>query len=263
MSWQQVKTIFLTGASLAIFWLRSGLPSAMKAQNGEILLSAAISLKESFTEIGSLYERQTGNRVTFSFGASGQLEKQIEAGAPVDVFASAGQREMDQLQAKGMVERDSRVNFARNTLVLIVPSDSKLRLHSVSELTSPGVNKVAIGNPQTVPAGLYAHELLERMKIASQVESRLVFGENVRQVLDYVARGEADAGLVYATDVEVAAGRVAVAAQIPPDNYSAIRYPVAVVQGCRHLAAARSFVELLLGPAGAGVLKKHGFLSPK
>ena len=180
---------------LALFVKSAGLPIA-KAQSSEIIVSAAISLKEGFTEIGSLYERQSGNRVTFSFGSSGELEKQIEAGAPVDVFASAGQREMDQLQAKGMVEPGSRANFARNRLVLIVPSDSTLRLHSVSELTNPDVKKIAIGNPKTVPAGLYSHELFDNIKIASQVESRLVFGENVRQVLEYVARGEADAGLV-------------------------------------------------------------------
>lgn len=265
MSWQRVnlKTILLTGASLAIFWLCSGLPSAVKAQNGEILVSAAISLKESFSEIGSLYERHSGNRVTFSFGASGELEKQIEAGAPVDVFASAGQREMDQLQAKDLVELGSRADFARNALVLIVPSDSKLQLHSVSELVSADVKKIALGNPKTVPAGSYTRELLDKTKLWPQLEPRLVFAENVRQVLDYVMRGEVDAGFVYATDVGVAGGKVAVAAEAPQEDYGPILYPLAVVRGSSHSRAAKAFVDLVLAPEGAAILTKHGFGAAK
>lgn len=265
MSWQQanLKTILLTGAALPIFWLCSGLPSAAKEQNGEILVSAAISLKESFTEIGSLYERQAGNRVTFSFGASGELEKQIEAGAPVDVFVSAGEREMDQLQARDLVEPGSRVDFARNALVLIVPSDSKLQLHLVSELVRPDVKKIALGNPKTDPAGSYARELLDRTKLWPQLEPRLVFAENVRQVLDYVMRGEVDAGFVYATDVGVAGGRVAVVAEAPQEEYSPILYPLAVVRGNSHARAAKAFVDLVLAPEGAGILTKHGFRPAK
>jgi molybdate transport system substrate-binding protein len=243
--------------------LLAGSPRAVKGQSNQILVAAAISLKESFNEIGALYGRTTGNRVTFTFGSSGELEKQIEAGAPVDVFASAGQREMDQLQAKGLIDVGSRANFARNLLVLIVPSDSKLHLSSISDLAGPDVTKVAIGDPKTVPAGAYAREVLDKMQLWSRVESRLIFAQNVRQVLDYVSRGEVDAGMVYATDVGVAGGKVAVAARAPEEDSSPILYPVAIVKGSPKAAAAKAFVDLVLAPEGAGILKSHGFLAVK
>ena len=220
---------------------------AAKAENPEILISAAISLKESFNEIGGVYQRRTGNRVTFSFGASGELEKQIEAGAPVDVFASAGQREMDRLEAKNLIEPSGRADFARNVLVLVVPVDSKLRLRSVSDLAKADVNKIALGDPKTVPAGAYASEMLHRTQL--------------RAVLDYVMRGEVDAGIVYATDVPVAGGRVSVAAQVPATDYDPILYPIAVVKGSPRARAAAEFVNLVVAPEGIEILKKHGFLA--
>lgn len=160
--------------------------------------------------VGRLCQQRTGHKVAFIFGASGELERQIEAGAPASVFASAGQREMDQLQSKGLVESGTRVNFARNSLVIIVPSGSTLHVSPVEELAGPQIQRIALGDPQTVPAGVYARELLERVNLWTRLQSRLVFAENVRQVLDYVMRGEVDAGIVYATDVAVAGGRVAV-----------------------------------------------------
>jgi len=254
---------FVAVAVLLALRLFAGFSRAAEPQHDEILVSAAISLKEAFDEIGDLYTRRTGNRVTFTFGASGELERQIEAGAPVDVFASAGQREMDQLQAKNLLEPGARADFARNALVLIVPADSKLHLRSISDLTLADIRKIAIGNPKTVPAGVYASELIDRMNLQSQLESRLVLAENVSQVLDYVVRGEVDAGIVYVTDVQVAAGKVVVAARAPQEDYSPILYPMAVVRGGSHAAAAKAFENLVLSPEGAQILTKHGFLAVK
>ena len=138
------------------------------------MVGAAISLKESFNELGGVYERRTGTKVTFTFGSSGELEKQIEAGAPVDVFASAAEKEMDELQAKNLIDRATRADFARNSLVLVVPADSKLQVQSFSDLEKPSVTKIAIGNPKTVPAGQYAQQLLRNMQLWPKVESRLI-----------------------------------------------------------------------------------------
>jgi molybdate transport system substrate-binding protein len=227
------------------------------------VVGAAISLKESFNELGGNYEHRTGTKVTFTFGSSGELEKQIEAGAPVDVFASAAEKEMDELEAKNLIDRATRTDFARNSLVLVVPVDSKVQLHSFSGLEKPSVTKIAIGNPKTVPAGQYAEELLRNTQLWPKVESRLIMGENVRQVLDYVARGEVDAGIVYATDVQVAQGKVSVAASAADQDYGPILYPLAVIKDSANANAAKGFVDLVVSPEGDQILKKHGFRPAK
>ncbi len=245
------------------FWMAligsgSLVPSAY-GQTYQVIVGAAISLKESFSEIGAAYQRQTGTQVTFSFGASGELEKQIEAGAPIDVFASAAEKEMDELQRKNLIVVSTRADFVRNTLVMVVPADSKLQIRSFSDLEKPAVTKIAIGDPNTVPAGQYAQELLRNTQLWPELESRLIVAENVRQVLDYVSREEVDAGIVYATDVPIAHGKVSIAARALKNNYGPILYPVAVVKGSGNEKAAEGFVHLVLSPEGMGILKKHGF----
>jgi molybdate transport system substrate-binding protein len=168
--------------------------------------------------------------------------RQVEAGAPVDVFASAGEKEMNELQSRGLIDEDSRRDFARNTLVLVVPNESKLDLHSFDGLANPAVNRIAIGNPNTVPAGRYARQLLETPGLWHRLESRLIPGESVRQVLDYVDRGEVSAGIVYATDIAVAHGRVRVVSQAPEGKYGPVLYPIAVLKSSSHQQAAGAFV---------------------
>jgi len=242
--------------ALLLVWT---LPPSASGQNRPIVVGAAISLKESFNELGGIYEHRTGTKVTFTFAASGELEKQIEAGAPVDVFASAAEKEMDELQAKNLIDRATRADFARNSLVLVVPVDSKLQMQSFPDLEKPSVTKIAIGNPKTVPAGQYAQRLLRNTQIWPKIESRLILAENVRQVLDYVAREEVDAGIVYATDVQVAQGKVSIAARGADGDYGPILYPLAVIQDSASANAARGFVGLVLSPEGIQILKKHGF----
>ncbi|HEV2416360.1 MAG TPA: molybdate ABC transporter substrate-binding protein, partial [Terriglobia bacterium] len=190
-------------------------------------------------------------------------EKQIEAGAPVDVFASAGEKEMQELQAKQLVEPATVADFASNSLVLVVPAGAKLRIHSFSDLRQPGVKMIAIGNPKTVPAGQYAQQFLRNTHLWSTIQPRLVFAENVRQVLDYVDHGEVDAGIVYATDVAIAHGKVSVVTRAPKGDYGPILYPIAVVKGSRNEQAARGFLQFVLSPAGMSVLKMNGFLPAK
>ena len=225
----------------------------------EILVSAAVSLKEAFGEIAPRYQAATGVKVVFIFGGSGELARQIEFGAPADVFASAGELEMDQLAAKGLIDLQSRADFAENTLVLIVPAATDSPAASFSDLAQSKFERIAIGNPQTVPAGHYAEEALKNNRLSDVVGRRLILAENVRQVLEYVASGEVDAGLVYSTDLSMARGRVKVLAAAPQGTYGPIRYPIAIVKNSPHHDAARKFLELVLGADGQLVLQKHGF----
>ncbi len=233
------------------------------SNSGEILVSAAISLKKAFEEIGSIYEKQTGIRVQFNLGASGLLQKQIETGAPVDVFASAGEKQMDELQARGMIIPETRRDFAGNTLVLIVPRNSTISLRSFKDLSQPGVRRVAIGNPKTVPAGQYAQETLRNLELWDTLQSRLVLAENVRQVLDYVERGEVEAGVVYVSDVAEEQGKAVIAAYAPKDSHSPIVYPIAVVKEAGNPQGARRFIDLALSSTGQAILKKYGFLGSR
>lgn len=230
---------------------------------GQITVAAAISLKDAFLSMAKLYQERTGDKVNFSFGASGELMRQIEAGAPVDVFASAGQREMNDLQRKGLVETATRADFARNSLAIVVPAGSKLHLNAVSDLAQAAVKKISIGNPKTVPAGMYAQQMLVHTQLWKRLRPRLIFAENVRQVLEYVERDEVSVGIVYSTDVGIAHGRVQVAARAPDGTYGPILYPISKMKGSPHQGAAREFVRFVLGPMGQRVLKKFGFLPVK
>ena len=253
-----LKPIFLVGLSV----LGGSTQTGTYAQARQIVVAAAISLKEAFGEIGRLYQNRTGGNLTFSFAASGELEKQIEAGAPVDVFASAGEKEMDQLQTKQLIDPSTRTDFARNTLVLVVSGRSEPNLHSFADLEQPVVKRIAIGNPKTVPAGQYAQQLLQTMQLWTKLESRLVLAENVRQVLDYVVREEVGAGIVYATDVQAAQGKATLVARAPDLGYGPILYPIAVVKDSASAHAAKEFVDLVRSPEGIRILEKYGFLAP-
>jgi molybdate transport system substrate-binding protein len=258
-----LRTLLLKPALLIGLLVLGGLRTrATYGETHEIVVLAAASLREAFSEIASLYQSRTGTKVTFSFAASGELEKQVEAGAPADVFASAGEKEMDQLQAKQLIDQVTRADFARNALVLVVPAGSGLKLHSFADIDQPSVKRIAIGNPKTVPAGQYAQQLLRKMQLWPKVESRLVLAENVRQVLDYVVREEVEAGIVYATDVQIAQGKATLAARASDLDYDPIRYPIAVVKDSVNAQAAREFVDLVRSPDGIRIMEKYGFLAP-
>ena len=227
----------------------------------EITVSAAISLKNAFEEIGKLYEvKQPGTKVLFNFGASVDLARQIAGGAPVDVFASAAQKDMDDMAAKGYILPDSRVDFVKNTLVLIAPNPGALK--SFPDLASDRVKRIAAGNPKTVPAGRYAAEVFDYYKIAGSIKDKLIYAENVRQVLDYVARGEVDAGVVYSTDAAVRSAEIHIVAEAPEASHKPVVYPIAVVKGTKNEAAAKAFIDMVRSKEGSAILKKYGFRIP-
>jgi molybdate transport system substrate-binding protein len=226
----------------------------------EITVSAAISLKNAFTDIGKLYEEgHPGGKINFNFGASGDLIKQIQGGAPVAVFASAARKDMDILEQEGLIVPGSRADLAENEVVLVQPKQTMVKLSGFLDLAKPEVKKIAIGNPKTVPAGRYAMEVCNYFKIAEAIQERLILAENVRQVLDYVARGEVDAGLVYHTDAMTRPQEVQVIAAAPPDSHKAIVYPIALIKGAANDATAQGFVAFVLSNQGQAVLQKYGF----
>jgi len=214
-------------------------PGSAAAQ--EVLLSVAVSLKDATEELGRQFEAaHPGVTVRYNFGASGDLQKQIEAGAPVDAFLSAGQRQVDELEKQGLLRPGSRRVFARNALVLIVPGDSRLDLRGSADLLGPQVQRVVVGNPKTVPAGQYAEQSLRSLGLWEPLRPKLVFAENVRQALEYVVRGEVDAGFVYATDAAARAGRIREAGRPPQDSHTPVTYPGAVIASSRQPALAQA-----------------------
>lgn len=228
--------------------------------NEEITVSAAMSLKGTLEEIAQAFEiQERKTTVILNFGASGNLARQIEAGAPVDVFASASPRDMDVLEKQGFIASGSRVDFARNALVLIQPAKPTQPLSSLTDLAADRVRRIAVGDPRSVPAGQYAEACLRSLKLYEQVQSKLIFSGTVRQVLDYVARGEVDAGLVYGTDLRLGGENVRLVVQAPPASHPPIVYPVAVVYHSNHAAPARRFVDFVISQTGRAILRQHGF----
>ena len=236
-------------------------PAPATAQ--ELVLSVAISMKEAVEELGKGFvSGRPGIVLRFNFGSSGELEKQIEAGAPVDLFISAAQRQMDELEKTGLIVPSSRRVFARNVLTVIKPTDSRVDINKPADLLDARVKRVVIGNPKTVPVGQYSEESLRALGLWERIQPKLVFSENVRQALDYVVRGEVDAGFVYTTDAATRATSVREAFRPPEDTYRPVVYPAAVMAASKQRSLAQSYIDLLLSREGQAVLARLGFQPP-
>jgi molybdate transport system substrate-binding protein len=236
---------------------------AAQAAPREATFSVAVSVKEAVEELGRRFvQAHPGVTLRYNFGSSGELQKQIEAGAPIDLFLSAAERQMDDLQRRGLVVPATRRVFARNVLVAVKPLDSPLDLAKPADVLDARVRRLVVGNPKTVPAGQYAEQSLRALGLWDRLGGRLVFAENVRQALEYVSRGEVDAGFVYASDLASRPGRVKEAFRPGEDTYQPITYPVAVVTGAREPALADAFIRLLVSPEGQAVLARFGFQPP-
>jgi molybdate transport system substrate-binding protein len=234
--------------------------AAFPARGETITVSAAISLKESLTEIGNAYEKNTGDHVTFNFDASGKLAAQIKQGAPVDAFISADNEQMDRLADK--VDKSTRRVIADNTLVLIVPVNGKDGPKDFADLAKDNGRKIAIGEPRTVPAGHYAMQALKSLKIDQAVTPRLVYGESVRTVLTYVEQNEVCAGIVYGTDAKLAGDKVKKIAAADPSMHDVIEYPAEVVTNSQHIDAAKKFLDYLSTDSAKTIFTNHGFTPP-
>lgn len=226
-----------------------------------LTVSAAASMKDALRQIAADY-RKTRPRVTvrFNFASSGTLQRQIENGAPVDVFISAAQKNMDELQAKQLIETKTRRVLARNRLVLIVPQNSKVPVRSFADLKKPEVARVAIGAPQSVPAGKYARQLLQKIGIWPIVERKAVRAKDVRGVLMQVEQGNVHAGIVYRTDALISK-KVRVVSTAPENLHERIHYPLAVVANSKNKTAARKFAAYLGSTPAQKVLRRFGFIT--
>ncbi|HWF37214.1 MAG TPA: molybdate ABC transporter substrate-binding protein [Candidatus Acidoferrales bacterium] len=234
-------------------------PTAAAAASEEITVSAAVSLKDALDEISNLYQRQKPDtKLRFNLGGSGALMRQIEQGAPVDVFISASPDEMNALAMKGMLLEGTRRDLLKNRIVLIVPVGTS-GVETFQDLDKQEVKRIGIGEPQTVPAGTYAQQVLTHLGIYDRLKPKLILGKDVRQVLTYVASGNVDAGIVYATDAKVS-DKVRVVASAQEDWHSPVIYPVAVLKDSKHAAAAKNFEAFLSGPAAKPAFEKYGFV---
>lgn len=232
-----------------------------KAEPVNLTVSAAASLKDAAEELKAIYEKQHADvTITYNLAASGTLQKQIEEGAPADLFISAGKSQMDALAEKGLIVDASRKDLLGNELVLIAGKDSKLA--GFDGLADASVKKISIGTPETVPAGQYAKETLTSLNLWDQLQPKLVLAKDVRQVLTYVETGNVDAGLVYRTDA-VTGKEIKIVAAAPAGSNKPIVYPMAVIKSTKHQKEAEQFAKFLQSDDAVKVFEKYGFKALK
>ena len=246
-------------ASCVLVVLAVSLPLGAAAQT--LTVSAAASLTDAFKAIGAKFEAaKPGAVVRFNFGASGVLIQQIVQGAPADVFASADQETMDRGVEQQVIDAQTRRNFAANAVVLIVPAQGGPAIATLSDLQGAAIRRIAIGKPATVPVGRYTRQALDSAGLGSAIAPKVVQADSVRQVLDYVASGEAQAGFVYRTDAAAMPDKVKVVLTV--EGHAPVRYPVAVVGDSRQKALALDFATYLATPDARAVLARFGFGPP-
>lgn len=227
----------------------------------DLVVSAATSLTNAFTDIGKEYEKaKPGTKVLFNFAGSGQLLQQLSRGAPVDVFASADQETMDKAVKQNLIVHGTRRDFVSNKLVVIVPASSHLDLKALDGLKAVEVKRIALSNPESVPAGRYSKLALEAAGLWDTLKDKTISTTNVRQSLDYTARGEVDAGFVYVTDALLMPNRVRISFEQP--FATPILYPIAVVKGNGNENLARDFNAFLDQEPAQKILQKYGFGKP-
>jgi len=223
----------------------------------ELTVAAAASLQDAAKEIQELYaDKHPDVEITYNFASSGTLQKQIEEGAPVDLFISAGKKQMDALAEKDLIVTESRRDLLGNKLVLI--ADRDVALEDFDGLTSPSIKKISIGTPETVPAGKYAQETLTSMQLYDRLLPKIVFAKDVRAVLNYVETGNVEAGIVYMSDTYKVDDIVVITAA-PEESHSPIVYPMAIVKASKNQTAAQAFCEFLSSSEAADVFNKYGF----
>lgn len=229
----------------------------------EINVSAAVSMKDALAEIQKSYESSHPNvKIVYNLGASGSLQKQIEQGAPADIFISAAAKQMDELGGKNLLMKESRKNLVENQLVLIVPQNSRLQLTNYEDLTKTDIQKIGLGEPAVVPAGQYAKQAFTKLGFWDRLQEKLVFAKDVRTVLAYVETGNVDAGIVYQTDA-IASTKIRVIAAAPAGTHEPIIYPMAILANTKNTQAVQDFYKYLTGSEAKAALEKAGFTMSK
>jgi molybdate transport system substrate-binding protein len=243
--------------SILLFLILTLLGAPLAA--AELQVFAAASLTDALREIAADYEKAVGDKLALNLGASSTLARQIQEGAPADLFLSADEAKMDGLEKRRLLLPGTRRSVLSNTLVVVVPVDSNLKIAGPADLAAPSVRALALAEPQTVPAGIYAKEYLKRKGLWSKVIDRVVPTENVRAALAAVESGNVDAGIVYRTDAGISK-KVRIAYEVPKAEAPDISYPFAALAGSEHKEAARRLLEYLASPPALAVFRKYGFL---
>jgi molybdate transport system substrate-binding protein len=250
MNWRIIRLVLLS--------VVSGSLCAAKAT--DVTVFAASSLQDSLKEIGTAFERRTDVRIVFNFAASSVLARQIEEGAPADIFFSADEAKMDALVAKGLIDKDTRASPLSNLLVIVTPRENAVEIKSVQDLTNSSVGRIALADPKTVPIGIYARQYLQKQGLWESVQRKTIIVENVRAALAAVEAGNAEMAFVYQTDAAISRA-VKIAVAIPREKGPKISYSVALVANAPHSPAVRQFLDYLTGEKGAKVFQKFGFIT--
>lgn len=225
----------------------------------ELLVSAAASLTDVLEELKEAYKTvEPETSLTFTFGSSGALQAQIEEGAPVDVFMSAAEKQMNTLEDGGHIVDGTRKTLLVNKVVLITPKDSNLEIMSFHDLTKNEIKKIAIGDPGNVPVGQYSEEIFTNLNILDKVSSKFVLGSDVRTVLTWVESGEVDCGIVYATDT-FTSDKIKIISEAPEGSHKEVSYPVAVVKSSKYVDRAKTFLDFLSSDEAIKLFEKYGF----
>lgn len=241
-------TIFLLAVTLALH----------TANGAEVNVYAAASLTDVLKEIAANYEKQSSDKIVFNFAASSMLARQITERAPADIFFSADEAKMDDLQKAGLIVNDTRRDMLSNSLVIVVPNDSQLTITSPDDLVAK-TQKIAIADPRAVPAGIYTKEYLRGLGLWDKLESKIVPTENVRGALAAVESGNVDAGFVYKTDADISK-KVKIAFSVPIEKGPAIRYPIALVKEAKNKSAAENFLRYLQSDSARRLFERYGFI---
>ncbi len=232
---------------------------ALAADPEELTVAAAADLAFAFKEISRPFQDSTGCRITFSFGSTGTLALQIANGAPFDIFAAASARFIEDLRAKGLILENSQRLYAQGRIVVAVSKKTGVLSSSINDLRNPAFQKIAIANPDHAPYGLAAKQALQAANLWDALRPRIVYGENIRQALQFIQTGNADAGIVA---LSVASVPEITCALIPDSLHAPLNQALAVIRTTRHERLARQFIEYLNGPHGRPIMKKYGFLLP-
>lgn len=223
-----------------------------------LTVSAAASLTESMEEIKKLYASEKSNvNIVYNFGSSGSLQQQIEQGASVDIFFSAASKQMEALDQKSLIVKESKKDLLENKIVLITAKDVS-GISDFKDVTSDKVKKIALGEPKSVPVGQYSEEVFTKLSLLDKVKPKAVYAKDVKEVLTWVESGNAEAGIVYATDAKTS-DKVKVVAEAPAGSYTPALYPAAIIKDSKNTKAAEEFMKYLSGDKAKEVFKKYGF----
>jgi molybdate transport system substrate-binding protein len=225
----------------------------------DVTVFAAASLTDALKETALAYEKQSADKIAFDFGASSLLARQIEEGAPADIFFSADEAKMDQLDKKDLVIKETRHSLLSNSLVIVVPADSDLQINSPADLADARIKRIALADPKAVPAGIYAKACLEKENLWPVVAPKVVATDNVRAALAAVESGNIQAGMVFKTDAAISK-KVKVACDVPAKDSPKISYPVAVMKNSKAIESARKFVDYLGSDDAAKIFEKYGLI---